>query len=230
MGKQFVSPRQITVLDDWHNALIDDHDKFIDHSISTISSSLLISAKNGDQQSWLELVQIFGRVVYAWIRSKGVPESDAADIRQQVFTSVYQAIDRFQRETKADTFRGWLRKITHNKIVDYWRKRGRIPEQINENQLEIVLNQISIEEHPDGQSSMISEQDEQKEILKELLRFVKTKIRDDHWEIFEKIIKGDDNRENIADAHNISRAYVDVVFSRVMAKLRAQFPDYPTAE
>src|SRR5205085_10531661 len=53
-----------------------------------------------------------------------VSDCDAADVGQDGFLSVSRNIGEFHRDRDGDTFRGWLRTITRNKIRDFHRDRG----------------------------------------------------------------------------------------------------------
>ncbi len=53
-----------------------------------------------------------------WCRRWQAPEADAADIFQEVFQSVAMNLGGFRKERDGDTFRGWLRTITRNKVID----------------------------------------------------------------------------------------------------------------
>ena len=208
--------------------MIDDSDKFIEASVSTIETSLLVSAKSGEQEAWEKIVFVFGRVVYAWIRRYGAPRSEAADLRQLVFESVFKNLDKFRRESDGDTFRGWLRTIARNKVVDYWRRKNRIPKTATDQQIEICLNRIAIEQHSGLHE--LSSVGENREIIARILEFAKLKIRDDHWNIFFEIVMGKKSREEIAKEYSFTRAYVDVIFSRVVSKLRDEFSQFPESE
>ena len=48
----------------------------------------------------------------------GLREDDAADVFQEVFQSVAAHLSAFRRDRSGDTFRGWLRTITRNKVND----------------------------------------------------------------------------------------------------------------
>src|SRR5206468_11834763 len=48
-----------------------------------------------------------------------------ADVFQDVFQAVVASVGRFRKERAGDTFRGWLRRITQNKVRDHFRRRGR---------------------------------------------------------------------------------------------------------
>ena len=57
-------------------------------------------------------------------------------MRQEVFLAVARKIADFQRDRDGDTFRGWLYRITQNKLHDHWRRQrdglaraGPLPEE-----------------------------------------------------------------------------------------------------
>ncbi len=96
------------------------------HSSAT-SRGLLERVKVDDAAAWHRLVDLYAPLVYRWCRGFGLPEPDAADVFQDVFQAVASSIACFRKEKEGDTFRGWLRTITRNKIRDHFRIRGREP-------------------------------------------------------------------------------------------------------
>jgi RNA polymerase sigma-70 factor (ECF subfamily) len=89
------------------------------------SRSLLIRVKADEPEAWDRLVQLYAPLVLHWCRGKGLQDPDVADIFQEVFRAVVTHVGSFRRERQGDTFRGWLRRITQNKLRDHFRKRGR---------------------------------------------------------------------------------------------------------
>ncbi|MEM8914144.1 MAG: RNA polymerase sigma factor, partial [Planctomycetota bacterium] len=94
-------------------------------SISSTSVTLLRRVLDGEETAWSELVHLYGGLVYAWCRSKGVRENDSADILQQVFQVVSQEMTTFRFEDPKTSFRGWLFGIARHKIVDHFRQQQR---------------------------------------------------------------------------------------------------------
>lgn len=86
-------------------------------------STLLERVKVRDQVGWERLVRLYSPLVYRWCRRAGLQEADAADVGQEVFQAVARGIGDFHHDRAGDTFGGWLRTITQNKIRDF--KRGR---------------------------------------------------------------------------------------------------------
>lgn len=74
-----------------------------------------------EKGAWQRLVELYGPLIDLWCRCGRLQEADAADIRQEVFMVVRRKIGDFRRESANDSFRGWLRTITRNKIADWGR-------------------------------------------------------------------------------------------------------------
>ncbi|NUQ63566.1 MAG: sigma-70 family RNA polymerase sigma factor [Pirellulales bacterium] len=92
------------------------------------SSSLLERVKRREPAAWVRLLDLYGPLVYSWCRRSGLRREDAADVLQEVFRTVAEAIGQFHRDRAGDTLRGWLRIITRNKIRDFVRVEGRQPQ------------------------------------------------------------------------------------------------------
>ena len=89
----------------------------------TIATSLLDRVRLQDEEAWRRLMQLFTPLVYKWARQAGLSEHDAADLVQEVFVGVMSSVAQFRRDHDGATFRGWLRRITQFKIIDFQRNR-----------------------------------------------------------------------------------------------------------
>jgi RNA polymerase sigma-70 factor (ECF subfamily) len=99
----------------------DDNVKPVEAALQT-SSGLLERVQANDQEAWVRFVHLYSPLVYRWCRQAGLQEADAADVGQEVFRSVAPAIGQFHHDRPGDTFRGWLRTITMNKLRDFARR------------------------------------------------------------------------------------------------------------
>ena len=95
---------------------------------SGTSLSLLQRIRNGDNTGWYRVVDLYAPLVQHWCRRWGVAGADADDVQQEVFRSAAQSIAAFRRDREGDSFRGWLRAITRNRVLAFWRSRQRQPE------------------------------------------------------------------------------------------------------
>jgi RNA polymerase sigma-70 factor (ECF subfamily) len=109
---------------------------------SSTSSSLLHRAVAQDAQAWRRLSELYGPVVYGWIRAAGFKEHDAADIVQDVFRNVFGSLSRFRRDQPTDSFRGWLATIAHRRACDYLRKRAAQPAAAGGTEAQAMLQEL----------------------------------------------------------------------------------------
>ena len=70
-----------------------------------------------------ELYQGFSGKVESYIRSRVADPLDVEDLVSQVFLKICQNIDSFSEEKAVHST--WIYTITHNVVIDYYRKRGR---------------------------------------------------------------------------------------------------------
>jgi RNA polymerase sigma-70 factor (ECF subfamily) len=87
------------------------------------SLSLLARVQGNQPAAWDQLVELYAPLVYHWCQRGGLGAEDTADVFQEVFRAVAEHIGTFRRDRTGDSFRGWLRTITRNKIRDLFRRR-----------------------------------------------------------------------------------------------------------
>jgi RNA polymerase sigma-70 factor (ECF subfamily) len=85
------------------------------------SLSLLHRLQERDTAAWDRFVSSYGPLVYDWIRTQGIPASDAEDIVQEVLTAVSTNLEGFRRDRPGASFRKWLWGICAHKITDFVR-------------------------------------------------------------------------------------------------------------
>src|SRR5262245_61057958 len=86
--------------------------------------SLLLRLRDPrDAQAWSDFVELYAPLVYAQARRAGFQDADAADLTQEVFRAVAAAMNQFNYDARRGEFRGWLYRITQNKIRDFADRR-----------------------------------------------------------------------------------------------------------
>lgn len=113
------------------------------HTPDSTSSSLIVRAKSFEPQAWQRLVDLYGPLIYRWCRVAGLQAADAADVAQEVFQTVAVRIVGFHHDRTGDTFRGWLRAVTRNKIGDCFRRHRAEPSAKGGSEAQVRLQQIS---------------------------------------------------------------------------------------
>src|SRR5258707_526352 len=113
---------------------------------SGTSRSLLARVQADEPEAWERLVRLYAPLVLHWCRGKGLQDQDIADIFQEVFRAVVAHVGSFRNEREGDTFRGWLRRITQNKLRDHFRGLGREPRGVGGSSAQERLAQLPVQQ------------------------------------------------------------------------------------
>src|SRR5262249_62247129 len=80
--------------------------------------------------------------VLHWCGRWRLQDEDAADVFQEVFQAVARHIKSFRKQRAEDTFRGWLRTITRNKVHDHFRRLRQEPAGVGGSTAQWRLGQV----------------------------------------------------------------------------------------
>ncbi|MHC4180290.1 MAG: RNA polymerase sigma factor [Planctomycetota bacterium] len=189
---------------------------------SSVSSTLLERVKARRPEAWERLVDLYAPMVYRWCRLSGVRREDAADVVQEVFSSVATHVADFRRENPGDSFTAWLATITRNKIRDYLRRlqgrpRARGGTDAQQQLLEIAalseLSQPSSRGHGDGSLS------------RRALDLVRAEFENRTWEAFWRTAVDGQCPADVAEDLGMSVNAVYKAKSRVLRRLRRELGD-----
>ena len=187
----------------------------------TISTTFLERVKGMRPEAWARLVDIYGAVVYRWCRQSGLNEHDAADVVQDVFSSVARSIDRFRREQTNDSFRGWLATITRNRIRDLARRQKIRPSARGGTEANLYLANVPEPEEASTShdlSAMVSQR---------ALDVVRAEFEEKTWTCFWRTTIDDRSPADVAEEMGVSVAVVYQARSRVLRRLRRQLKELP---
>jgi len=92
---------------------------------STRASLLLRLCDAQDHEAWVEFVTLYEPVVYRLLRRHGLQDTDARDVMQELFLAVSRSIDRWDPDRQRGSFRGWLRRVTRNLVINWLKSRQR---------------------------------------------------------------------------------------------------------
>jgi RNA polymerase sigma-70 factor (ECF subfamily) len=84
--------------------------------------NLLLSARNGDKDSYREFLNLALPSITAHVRSKVFSPDDVDDVIQDVLFSIHKSLATYDQNRPIGP---WLSTITHRKVVDYIRKTTR---------------------------------------------------------------------------------------------------------
>ena len=123
-------------------------------------------------------MHLYAPLVARWCSHGGVSGQDADDVQQEVFQAVAASLPNFRRDRSGDTFRGWLRGITRNKILDHYRRRQRAPEAQGGTEAYRQLQELAAQPWPEDAADDLSG------LYHRRLELVKVEFEQRTWEAF----------------------------------------------
>ncbi len=194
-----------------------------DERVATSTSrSLLARVHNNEEAAWDRLVMLYTPLVWHWCRKLDLPRQEAADVFQEVFRAVAAHIRDFHRNRPGDTFRGWLRTITRNKVLDHFRTQNREPRAAGGSEARAWWSRVP-ETKELGKEH---EGEERYDILfHTALTLIKSEFQERTWLAFWRVVVEGRTPQAAAQELNMSPGAVRVAKCRVLHRLRLELGD-----
>jgi RNA polymerase sigma-70 factor (ECF subfamily) len=181
-----------------------------------------VRVKAQDQAAWERLVSLYSPLVYRWCRQAGLQAADAADVGQEVFRAVARKIADFRRERLGDTFRGWLRAITRNKVRDRLRQRP-AEAGVGGSDAQRYLLQLPTEgDEPGGADADV---EETTFVYRRAVELLRQEFGERTWQAFWQVAISDEAPAHVAAELGMTVNAVYLAKSRVLRRLREEFAD-----
>ncbi len=83
---------------------------------------LIQQAGQGDQQAFGVLYERYLDAIYRYMFYRVANSEDAEDLTEKVFLNIWEKVPKLRGENLVRNFRAWLYRISHNVVVDHYRK------------------------------------------------------------------------------------------------------------
>ena len=183
----------------------------------TTRLSLLMRLRDAhDRLAWDQFVGLYAPLVYGFARRKGLQDADAADIAQDVLTSVAQQMRQWEFDPQRGSFRGWLFTIARNRLKN-WKSSAarRLDGSGGDDHHEVMLAQPE----PDSEAA-----DWDAEYARRVFRWaaglVREAVTEQTWRAFEATAVAGRSGPEVAEELGMSVGAVYLARSRVMARLK----------
>jgi RNA polymerase sigma-70 factor (ECF subfamily) len=188
------------------------------------SLTLLERLRANDSDAWRIMVQLYTPLVCHWAARGGVRGADTEDVAQEVFHAAATGMESFRRERPGDSFRGWLRGITRNKVLQHFRRLGRQPKATGGTDALVQMREVKGDAAPDP-----SEDEDPIEELDGLrrraLELVRSEFQERTWRAFWQTVVEGRAPADIAAELGVSPTAVRMAKSRVLHRLKEEFGD-----
>jgi len=160
------------------------------------------------------------RVLY-WCSRWGVLHENADDLAQEVFQEVASSLDTFRRDRPGDTFRGWLRGVTSNRILMHLRRQRKEVAAGGGSDLHDRLQQVSTPatEDEDDPADQISE------LHRRGIELVRSEFEDRTWQMFWLTVIESRSPAAVAAEMGVTAAAVRKAKSRILHRLKEEVSD-----
>ena len=166
-------------------------------------------------EAWNEFAQLYQPMIFRIARRRGLQHADAAEVTQEALTRVAKAVEDWDPDHSKGTFRGWLYRITRNITIDFLRKAGRQPINLN------ALSSLPINEFPDPSEEKSAEfrVEYQKQVFSWAAKRIQGEFKASTWQAFWRTAVEGDSVSQTATELNMSAGAIYVARSRVMKRL-----------
>jgi RNA polymerase sigma-70 factor (ECF subfamily) len=193
-----------------------------ERSGTSTSRSLLARLHANDPAAWERLLALYAPLVWHWCRQMHLPHQEVADVFQEVFQAVAAHIRKFHRDQPGDTFRGWLRTITRNKVQDHFRRRQREPQAAGGTEAKAWWSQVP-EAAWDEEGS--TDHESYPELFHRALHLIQGDFEERTWRAFWRVVVDGQTPHDVATELAMSPGAVRVAKCRVLHRLRQELGD-----
>ena len=170
-----------------------------------------------DADAWNQFMDLYGQLIFQFVRSRGLQDADAADLVQEVLRRVGNSIGRLEYEKSKGGFRAWLFTITRNCLNTYFDKKKRSLPSIHDSNPLATLGQVPAKR---DELSERWEKEFQKQLMLQAIQTIRPTTEPKTWSAFEMTAIQNHNVSVVSDMLGMSRGAIYVARSRVTSKLR----------
>ena len=175
-----------------------------------------------DNESWKDFFDTYWRLIYSVARKSGLTEAEAQDVVQETVISVAKHIQKFKRDSKLGSFKGWLRNMTRWRIADQLRKRARLapaPELLDPSDSTLLKFLL---ESPEQHSDLRWEEEWRANLLQAAIDRVKQQVREEQYQIFDLQVLRQWPVSRITSTLGVSAARVYLAKHRLAALIKKE--------
>jgi RNA polymerase sigma-70 factor (ECF subfamily) len=186
------------------------------------SKTLLQRLRANDSEAWHVMVQLYTPLVQHWAIRGGVRGTDVEDVAQEVLQAAAMNMQNFRREQPGDSFRGWLRGITRNMVLQHFRRSDRHPRGSGGTDALVQLHEVADSATSDEDADPVEELDG---LRRRALELVRSEFEERTWRAFWMTVVEGRAPADIAEEMGVSPTAIRMAKSRVLRRLKETFGD-----
>lgn len=187
------------------------------HELPETRYSLLLQLREKSNDAWEEFLQVYEQAIYAFCRHRGLQDSDARDVTQDVFVAIHDRLRDWDASPDKGRFRGWLFRVARNIAVNKFLERSRRSASGDSQTRELFAELPASEEA--HESALLREY--RHTLMHWAARQVKPHVQPNSWLAFWKTAIEGQKAEQVATELGVTVGSVYTAKCRVFARIKA---------
>lgn len=167
-----------------------------------------------DHASWQVFFDTYWRLIFSVARKSGLTQTEAEEVVQETVICVAKNIQKFKRDPKRGSFKGWLCNLTRWRIADQLRKRTGLCQDERGEQEVVELSDSAAD--PDWDHEW------QAHLLKVAIQRVKQRVREEQYQLFDLYVTREWEIPRICETLGVSKTQVYLAKLRITRLLRKE--------
>jgi RNA polymerase sigma-70 factor (ECF subfamily) len=185
----------------------------------TTRASLFVRLRDSrDHEAWVEFVSLYEPVAYRLLRRHGLQDADAREVMQELFLAVSRSIDRWDPARERGSFRGWLRRVARNLVINWLKQRERRAMATGGSDLQAMLDMLPA---ADGPESAEFDHQWRRALFQRAAEQVRGEVQPATWQAFWETGVVGTSPMDAARKLGMQVGAIRVAKCRVLARLRA---------
>jgi RNA polymerase sigma factor (sigma-70 family) len=185
----------------------------------TTRASLLFRLRDSqDYEAWVEFVSLYEPIAYRLLRRHGLQDADAQEVMQALFMAVSRNIDRWDPAKERGSFRGWLRRVARNLVINWVKQRERRVIATGGSDVQAMLDNLPADS---GAETAEFDQELRRAIFRRAAEQVRREVEPATWQAFWETGIVGTSPLDAAQKLGMSVGGIRVAKCRVLARLRA---------
>jgi RNA polymerase sigma factor (sigma-70 family) len=184
----------------------------------TTRASLLLRLRDSqDHEAWVEFVSLYEPVAYRLLRRHGLQDADAREVMQDLFLAVSRNIDRWDPAKERGSFRGWLRRVARNLVIN-WLKQPQRRVTAGGSGLQAMLEMLPADSVPE---TVEFDRELRRALFQRAAEQVREEVEPATWQAFWETAVVGTSPADAAKKLDMQVGAIRVAKCRVLARLRA---------
>ena len=186
--------------------------------VPTTRASLLFRLRDSqDHEAWVEFVEIYEPAIYRQLRKCGLQDADSRELTQELFVAVNRHIATWELAKQRGSFRGWLRRVARNLVINWMKNGQRRMVAIGGPESQSMFDALTAE---DGPESSEFDRELRRSIFQRASEVVRQEQSPKAWQAFWETAMVGKTPTVVSQELGMSTGAVRVAKCRVLARLK----------